>query len=411
MMLESGVVIVGAGLAGAEAAFALREFGYMGPVLMIGGETWPPYDRPPLSKTYLSGEHARSRLWLQPDTRYADERIDLRLGTTVTAIDSTRRQIVLAHGEPVRYDKLILATGGDARSLPLPGAELDGVHTLKTLADADGIAQAMGRAPRVVVIGGGYVGMEFAASAHKAGCAVTIVESQQRVLARSLSPTISAHLQQAYQRLGIGVITGSVVAQIEGASCVEAVVLADGRCLPADLVLIGIGNDANDGLARESGIDADRGILVDADCRTSDPHVFAVGDCTIARHDGFVAPIRLESVQNARAQARRAAAAICGAPSPAAEVPWFWSDQFDIRLQMAGLPLPGDTEIVRGDPALGIFSVIFQNASRMTAIQCVNASRDFSAGKRLIAERRTFPEHLLSDTSTALKDVRLQQDS
>jgi 3-phenylpropionate/trans-cinnamate dioxygenase ferredoxin reductase component len=407
MRPNSSIVIVGAGLAGAEAAFTLREYGHTGRIVMIGKETWPPYERPPLSKSYLKGDLARDRLWLRPAQLYAEQNIELRLGTEVTAIDRAQRCVHLDKGTVLGYDQLLLATGGEARRLTIPGSELHGVCELKTLDDADRLRAYLAARSSIVIIGGGYVGMEFAATARQAGCDVTVLEAQAMVLSRSLSEVIARHLQTEHEKRGVRVLTRSSVTRIEGDGRVNAVVLAGGLRLPADMVLVSVGNLASDGLASNDGVHVARGIVVDRDGRTNDPHVFAAGDCTVTRCEGFDTPLRLESVQHATSQAKRAAAAMLGQPSTRDEVPWFWSDQFDIKLQMAGLPLPGDTELVRGDPQSGRFSVIYQNADRITAIQCVNAPGDFAAAKKMVAERRAFPPALLCNSLMSLRDIRL----
>lgn len=406
MKSDSIIVIVGAGLAGAEAALALREYGHAGRIVVIGKEAWPPYERPPLSKSYLKGDLARDRLWLRPAKLYTEQNIELYLGTEVTAIDHAQRCVNLDTGAVLGYDKLLLATGGEARRLTIPGSELNGVCELKTLDDADRLRAYLVEGRSIVIIGGGYVGMEFAATARQAGCEVTVVENQAMVLSRSLSAVIAQHLQSEHQKRGVRVLTQMNVTRIEGDEFVNAVVLADGRRLLADMVLVSVGNQASDRLARNDGVHVDRGIVVDRDGRTSDAHVFAAGDCTVSCCEGFDTPLRLESVQNATAQARRAAAAMLGLLQGREEVPWFWSDQFDIKLQMAGLPLPNDTELVRGDPQSGRFSVIYLNADRITAIQCVNAPSDFAAAKKMVAEKRMFPPALLSNPLITLRDIR-----
>ena len=407
MSTDSTIVIVGTGLAGAEAAFALREYGFAGRVVVVGKESWPPYERPPLSKTYLRGDLARDRLWLRPDHLYGAQNIELCLGTEVTAIDRTRRCVHLDDGTELGYDQLLLATGGEARRLPISGSELDGVCELKTLDDADRLRAYLVAQRSIVIIGGGYVGMEFAATARQAGCEVTVLEAQAMVLSRSLSSVIARHLQDEHEKRGVRILTRSVVSRIEGDERVNAIVLADGLRLPADMVLVSVGNVASDGLACNDGIHVDRGIVVDRDGRTSDPRVFAAGDCTATFCEGFDRPQRLESVQHATLQAKRAAAAMLGQPPGRDEVPWFWSDQFDIKLQMAGLPLPGDTELVRGDPQSGRFSIIYQNAERITAIQCVNAPSDFAAAKKMVGERRVFPPESLCNSLISLRDIRM----
>jgi len=409
MTTNSTIVIVGAGLAGAEAAFALREGGHKGRIVMIGREAWPPYERPPLSKSFLKGDLTRERLWLRPAKSYAEENIELQLSTEVTAIDRAQRCVRLGTGAVLGYDKLLLTTGGEARRLTIPGAELDGVCELKSLDDADRLRAGLTEGRAVVIIGGGYVGMEFAATACQAGCRVTVLESQGRVLSRSLSVEISQYLQAEHEKRGVQILTRASVARIEGDVRVSAVVLADGTRLPADVVLVSVGNQASDALVRNDGLQVDRGIVVDREGRTTDPHVFAAGDCTVSPVDGFDELLRLESVQHATLQARRAAAAMLGQPAGPDEVPWFWSDQFDIKLQMAGLPLPGDAELVRGEPRSGRFSVIYQNAERITAVHCVNASADFAAAKKMIAERRRFSPAQLSNALVSMRDIRMNR--
>ncbi|RYF44426.1 MAG: FAD-dependent oxidoreductase, partial [Comamonadaceae bacterium] len=280
MNTDSTIVIVGAGLAGTEAAFALRDGGHEGRIVMIGREAWPPYDRPPLSKSFLKGELPRDRLWLRPAKSYADEQIELQLCAEVVSIDRTERRVCLNTGTTLDYGKLLLATGGEARRLTIPGADLDGVCELKSLDDADRLRAGLLEGRSVVVIGGGYVGMEFAATACQAGCKVTVLESQARVLSRSLSATVAQYLQAEYANRGVRILTGASVTRIEGEGRVDAVWLKDGTRLPADVVLVSVGNQASDALARNDGLQVDRGIVVDREGRTNDPHVFAAGDCT-----------------------------------------------------------------------------------------------------------------------------------
>lgn len=414
MIVATGprVVIVGNGVAGVEAAYALREFGHDGPLTLLGREPHPPYERPPLSKAYLGHSPTREKLWLRPAGAYDEERIDLRIGVEVLAIDRAARQLHLHGGGTLAYDQLLLATGGEPRALTLPGAQLPGIVSLKTLDDADRLRPRLLPGAPVVVIGGGYIGMELAATACQAGCKVTVVESQPRVLVRSLPAAIAEHLQRQHQARGVRFVLGAQVAALEGERQVRAVRLADGQRLVADTVLAGIGNRACEQLAQRVGLATDGGIVVDAHGRTRDRAIFAAGDCTIAPQPGFAAPMRLESVHNARLQARRAAAAMraaCAAQpvTVADELPWFWSDQFDIKLQMAGLPRPGDAQILRGYPASGRFSVVFQNdADGVTAVHCVNATSDFAGARKLIAERRSFAPSCLADSSLSLREIR-----
>ncbi|MCW8196972.1 ferredoxin reductase [Verminephrobacter aporrectodeae subsp. tuberculatae] len=410
MGAEPHIVIVGSGVAGTEAAYALRTFGHAGPITLLGREPHLPYERPPLSKAYLRGSPAREGLWLRPASAYAEERILLRTGTEVLSIDRAARELRLRTGDTLAYEQLLLATGGEPRALALPGADLPGVLSLKTLDDAERLRPRLVSGAAVVLIGGGYVGMELAATACQAGCKVTVVEGQSRVLARTLPAAIGAHLQDQHRARGVRLVLDAQIAALEGDTRVRAVRLADGERLPADTVLVGIGNHACDELAQRIGLATAAGIVVDAHGRTRDPAIFAAGDCAVAPQAGFAAPIRLESVQSARFQARRAAAAMRAAAQPvsvADELPWFWSDQFDTKLQMAGLPRPGDAQILRGDPASGSFSVVFQNAADgVTAVQCVNAASDFAAAKKLIAQRRCFDPAWLADAGLRLREIR-----
>lgn len=406
-MMASNIVIVGTGLAGAEAAFMLRDAGCADRIVMIGQEPWMPYERPPLSKAYLKGLLPRERVWLHPEQRYVDENIAVHVSTHVRVIDRDTRHIVTADGERLKYDTLILATGGEARRFPMRDAAPDGVMTLKTLDDADRLARMLETRPKVVVIGGGFVGLEFAATARRAHCEVTVVEDQPDILSRTVSPVIAAYVHGEHTRAGVTILTGTRVARIVGDAKVTGVELAGGEHLAADLVLVGIGNVANDALAREAGLAVSErgGILVDHEGKTSDPNIYALGDCASRPYAGFSMPLRLESVQSAYAQAKRVAASITGQMHTSEEVPWFWSDQYEIKLQMAGLPLPGDEILVRGDPAAGKFSVIYQNTKALTAIQCVNSPGDFVSGKKMIAANRCFALELLMNTGTPMRDI------
>lgn len=402
-----GVVIVGAGLAGVECAFTMREYGDTRPITIVGREPSMPYDRPPLSKSYLKGVLPLEHLWLRSAAQYADSGIDLRLGVSVIDIDRERRLVRLDVGGYLPYEQLVMATGGEPRTLPVPGSNLDGVKVLKTLQDADDFSNWLVKLPDVVVIGGGYIGLEFAATARVAGCNVTVIEQQARLLSRSAAPVIAEYIKGVHEKHGVTVLTNTEVAQIQGASCVKAVVLSNGKKINADLVLVGIGNRACDDLALHAGLTvAETGGILVAKCgRTSDPNVYAAGDCASRPRTGLPQSMRLESVQSAVEQSKHVAAAITGHDAPADEVPWFWSDQFDIKLQMAGLPLPGDSEILRGDPASGRFSVIYQNPHSLTAIQCVNASGDFISAKRAIAQQRHIAIDDLRNVSVPMREI------
>jgi 3-phenylpropionate/trans-cinnamate dioxygenase ferredoxin reductase subunit len=404
--MSAGVVIVGAGLAGAETALALRQFGYMGKVCVIGREPWLPYERPPLSKAFLrDAQRSPQSLFIRPQSVYDEHAIDMRTGIEVLSVDREARRLLLSQGNTIDYEKLVLATGGEARMIDVPGATLAGVHTLKSIEDVNALSPQLRAGRRVVIVGGGFVGMEFAATARSFGCPVTVLEAQDRVLARSLSPVVSRHLESVHVSHGVLLRTGAILKRIEGRDRVSGVVLGDGTTLEADLVLVSVGNKPCAELGPSQDVPQGGGVVVDAHGCTSDPDVYAVGDCCASIHEGFDVPMRLESVQQAVAQAKRVAAGIARYPSPPGEVPWFWSDQYDVKLQMAGLPRKGDREIVRGEPASGRFSVVFLAENRMTSIQCVNSPGDFAWGRRLIGLRQPLAVEALGDTSKSMKQI------
>jgi 3-phenylpropionate/trans-cinnamate dioxygenase ferredoxin reductase component len=388
--LAAHVVIVGAGHAGGSAAAMLRQYGWKGPITLIGAEPVPPYQRPPLSKAWLKRETDGAALALRPAAFYPTNGITLHLATHATAIDPERRRVTLGSGEHVAYDHLILATGARARRLPIAGHDLAGVLTLRSVADADALQATLSPGSSVVVIGAGYIGLEVAASARSLGVAVTVIEREDRVLARVASPPLSAFFTRAHAAEDVRILCGASIAAIEGADGrVTAVRLADATLLPCDAVLIGVGAAADDTLARAAGLVCDDGIVVDLAARTSDPHIYAIGDCTRRPLPRYERTGRLESVPNALEQAKQAAADLCGRPPPAPEVPWFWSDQYAIRLQIAGLPFDVDDIVLRGDPAGGKFAAFHLAADgTVQAVEAVNAPAEFVAGRQMIARRQ-----------------------
>lgn len=404
--MSAGVVIVGAGLAGAETALALRQFGYRGRICIIGREPWAPYERPPLSKAFLKdAQRSPQSLFIRPPNVYDEHAIDLRTGIEVLSVDRNAKRLKLSPGDVIEYEKLVLATGGEARMVDVPGATLAGVHTLKSIDDVIALSPQLHAQRKVVIVGGGFVGMEFAATARSLGCPVTVLEAQDRLLSRSLSPVVSRHMESVHDRHGVVLRIGVSLRRIEGLDCVSGVTLGDGTVLEADLVLVSVGNKPCSELGPSEDVLQGGGVAVNADGCTSDPNVYAVGDCCASMHEGFNVPIRLESVQQAVAQAKRVAARIARYPRPPDEVPWFWSDQYDVKLQMAGLPMKGDREIVRGDPASGRFSVIFVGENRMASIHSVNSPGDFVWGRRLIGLRKPLSVGALGDTSKSLKQI------
>jgi 3-phenylpropionate/trans-cinnamate dioxygenase ferredoxin reductase subunit len=396
------VVIVGAGQAGAQVAVSLRQLGFGGRITLLGEEPHLPYQRPPLSKGYLSGEMALERTHLRSEGYYEKHRIDLRLGMRAARILRRERAVVCADGRRLEYDALAICTGTAARPLPLPGVDLPGVFYLRTLADSDAIKAALRPGAEAVIIGGGYIGLEVAASLRKLGGAVTVIEALDRVMNRVVAPPVSAFFAAEHTRHGVEVVTNAAVAALAGDGRIARVVSVDGRTFAADLVVIGIGAVPNDELARAAGLEVDNGIVVDAFGRTGDPAIFAAGDVTNHPNAVFDRRLRLESVHNAMEQAKAVARAIAGQPQAYADVPWFWSDQYDLKLQIAGVGDPEDELILRGDPASRAFSCLHLRGGRLVAIDCINRGADFLAAKKLIAERRPLDRAQAADPEIRL---------
>ena len=399
------VVIVGAGQAGAQVAISLRQLGFAGAVVLLGEEPEPPYQRPPLSKAVLSGEMAPERTLIRSPAYYAKSAIELRPGTRVERILPARRAVETADGETLPYDVLVLCTGTGARRLALPGGDLAGVLYLRTLADAARIREAARAGARAVIVGGGYIGLEVAASLTKLGCRVAVVEALERVMSRVAAPPVSAFFTGEHRRHGVEILTGTAVSALEGERRVAAVLTQPGRRLPAELVVIGVGAVPNDGLARAAGLAVDNGIVVDARGRTSDAAIYAAGDVTSHPNAIFDCRVRLESVHNAMAQAKVVAQAILGQGARYAEVPWFWSDQYDLKLQIAGLGGPDDKLILRGDPAARAFSCLHLRQGRLVALECINRGADFLAGQKLIRERAPLDRAAAADPACKLAEA------
>lgn len=387
-MTAPGIVIVGAGQAGVQAAEALRAGGYEGSITLLGDEPHGPYHRPPLSKAWLAGEMDAAQLVMRAPEMLARKGIELRTGLTVQRIDRDAKTLQLADGSALPYTSLVLATGARPRALPLTGGDAAGVLPLRSRADASAIAERMSvcieKDLPIVVIGGGFIGLEVAATARKKGARVTVLEAAPRLLGRVLAPVLSDWYASLHRSHGVQLMLNAQVAGIEAdANGVSGVKLTDGSVLPAGLVVVGIGVVANDQLARDAGLACDRGIVVDACGRTSDPAIVAAGDCTARRlADGSL--LRLESVQNATEQGKSAAAALLGQDRPFTATPWFWSDQYDRKLQMAGLSTGADAWAVRGDMAGGSFSVYHFQGDRLLAVDSVNAAKDHLQARKLL---------------------------
>jgi len=397
------VVIIGAGQAGVQAAVTLRSEGYDGALTLVGEEIYPPYQRPPLSKAYLSGELVRERLFLKPDAFYSETACELRLGVAARQIDRAAKTVSLSDGTSLAYDRLLLATGTRVRKLPLPGASLPGVYYLRGIDDVDLLRPEMRAGARLVVVGAGFIGLEVAAVAAKHGLHVTVLEAASRVMARAVSPQLSASYEREHRAHSVVFRFGAALEAIEGADHVEAV-RVQGEHVPADFVLVGVGVVPNCEIAQAAGLVCDNGIAVDEYTATSDPDIFAAGDCT--SHPAFAGGrVRLESVQNAIDQAKHAALAMLGKPVPYREVPWFWSDQYDLKLQIAGIARPGDVTVLRGLLDSRKFSVFHLRDGVIAAVEAVNAAPDYIIGRKLIAARAIIAPERLADISVPVKSL------
>lgn len=403
---SSHVVIVGAGHAGGSAAAFLRQYGFEGPITLIGEEPIPPYQRPPLSKAWLKGEADADALALKPESFYAENGVDLRLNSRVDRIDPAAKTVHLADGNSVSYDFLILATGARARALNAPGADLYGVMALRTAADAEMLKAALGPGKTLAVIGGGYIGLEAAASARALGAEAVVIEVQPRVLARVACEALSTFFQDYHRARGVRFELNVGVNGFEGADGrVTGVKLSDGRTLACDAALVGIGALPNEELAKAAGLTCADGVVVDLSSRTSDPSIFAIGDVSRRPAPLYERDVRLESVANALEQAKQVASVIAGRPVAPPEVTWNWSDQYDLKLQIAGLAVDADEILVRGDPASAKFAVFHLKDGQVRAVEAVNAAPEFMAGRQLIASRRTVARDKLADTTVSMKEV------
>jgi len=405
-MNAADLVIVGTGHGGAQAALALRQHGFEGSILMIGRDSEPPYERPPLSKDYLAGEKPFERMLIRPRDFWAERNVQLRLATNVAKLDPAAKELTVAGGDTVSYGTLIWAGGGDPRRLSCPGATLAGVHTVRDKADTDRLrADLAAGATRAVVVGGGYIGLEVAAVLRKLGCEVVLVEMLDRLLARVAGEDLSRFYEAEHKAHGVAILLGAEVEAIEGEERVTGVRLTSGETIACDLVVVGIGIVPSIGPLIAAGAAGANGVDVDPTCRTSLPDVYAIGDCAAhANPYAGGAVIRLESVQNATDMANTAARAICGEPQPYEAVPWFWSNQYDLRLQTVGLNLGHDATVLRGDPASRSFSVVYLKGGQVVALDCVNKTRDYAQGRKLVEARATITPELLRDAET-LKEL------
>ena len=407
-MEKADVVIVGAGHGGAQAAIALRQNGFEGSIVVIGREPEYPYERPPLSKEYFAREKTFDRLYIRPPTFWAEKQVEFRLGVEVSKIDPAAKELKLSDGETLGYGKLVWAAGGDPRRLSLPGADLAGVHAVRTRQDCDLLMAEVDDGTRnIVVIGGGYIGLEAAAVLTKLGCNVTLLEALPRILARVAGEELSAFYEKEHRDHGVDLRTNVKVDAIEGdGQKVTGVRLADGEVIPAEAVIVGIGIVPAVGPLMAAGAAGGNGVDVDEYCLTSLPDVYAIGDCAAFGADYAGGQVmRVESVQNANDMATCVAKAICGDAKPYHAFPWFWSNQYDLRLQTAGLNVGYDRTVIRGNPDDRKFSVVYLREGRVLALDCVNMTKDYVQGRKLVEAGATPDLEALADADVALKDL------
>ncbi len=407
---SSTAIIIGAGHAGGELAIALRNEGWEGRILLLGEEAHLPYHRPPLSKAYLAGSVEKSSLSIRPQMAYDKANVEFIGSVRVSRIDRANQRLELADGSQLAYDKLAIATGGRPRPLSVPNAAVAercaNLHYLRTLDDVEQIRAQLAPGKRLAIVGGGYIGLEVAASAIAQGLQVTVLEALPRVLQRVTAAELSAYYERKHREAGVDIRTGVQVADLEvTGDTVTAVLCADGSRLAADLVVVGIGLLANTELAAEAGLQVDNGILVDEHAQTSDPHIYAAGDCTNHPNALLGRRLRLESVPNALEQSRVAAANMAGKAKTYASVPWFWSDQYELKLKMVGLSEGFERLVLRGDPATDSFSAFYLKGDKVLAADTVNRPQDFIAAKRLVAEGIAVTAEQLADDGRPLKEL------
>ncbi|WP_322045046.1 NAD(P)/FAD-dependent oxidoreductase [Paraburkholderia sp. J67] len=404
--MEAGhCVIVGGGHAVAQLTASLRQEGWTGPITLVSAETVLPYHRPPLSKAFLCGNDSDDTLLIRPREFYEKQAIDVRLGVRAQAIDRNARRLTLDDGTTLAWDKLVLATGAQVRRLNAPGESLANVFYLREIADVHALRAAVVPGARAVIVGGGYIGLEVAASLRKSGLEVTVLEAQPRVLQRVTAPEVSAFYTRVHEEEGVRLLTNVAIEAIEGEGRVRSVLLRDGRRLDADLVIVGVGVLPATTLAEQVGLKVDNGIVVNEQARTSDPDIYAIGDCTRHFNPLYARWLRLESVQNANDQARTAALALCGKPEPYRALPWFWSDQFDLKLQIAGLSEGFDDVVMRGDPRQGrSFAAFYYREGRLIAVDAINRPKEFMLSKRFLASQQSADPQRIADESIDIKD-------
>jgi len=384
--MSGRAIIIGAGQAGAQAAQSMRQAGFDGEIVIFGAEPEFPYQRPPLSKAYLQGDLEKDRLFLRPPAFYEQQKIDLRRAVAIASIDRAAKTVATSRGETVSYDKLLIATGAPPRRLSCQGADLEGVHYLRTIADSDRLRPVLSADGRIVIVGAGYIGLEVAASARKAGLEVTVLEMADRALARVAGKEISAFYEKLHRDHGVDLRLGAALDHFEGKGKVEAAALKSGETIACGAVLVGVGASPATALAEAADLRIANGVWTDEHAQTSDPDIYAAGDCASHPSPIYERRLRLESVPNAIEQAKVAGANMAGGAAVYDAVPWFWSDQYDVKLQTVGVSEGADETIVRGDPAAKKFSVWYRQRGRLLAVDAVNDPAAFAVSKRLIGK-------------------------
>ena len=399
-------VIIGSGHAAAQLAPALRQEGWPGRILVVGEEPYLPYHRPPLSKALLAGEKTLEESLIRPAGVYQRDQIEFMLATRVAAIDRPGKRLLLDNGKHIPYDKLVLATGSRVRELCVPGAELNGVCYLRNYQDVERIRARLAAGKKAVIVGGGYIGLEAAAVLTGLGLAVTVLELAERVLQRVTAPLVSDFFSRVHGEEGVTIVCGAGVESFTGSDGVDGVAASNGKHYAADLVIVGAGIVPNVELAQAAGLEIKNGVAVDEYCRTTDPDILAAGDCTCHYSKLYARWIRLESVQNASDQSRSAAATLCGRELPYETLPWFWSDQYDVKLQIAGLSEGHDDVVMRGDSRHGrSFAAFYRRDGRVIAVDAINRPPEFMYGKRLITDRIIVDRDRLADESIPMKEL------
>ncbi len=399
------VLIIGAGHAAGQLVASLRMEGYDGAIRIIGDEAYPPYQRPPLSKQLLSGEMELDQVYLKPEEFYTENQIELTLGRRVDSIDRAAKSVTLDNGETVPYDKLALTTGTRVRKLAIPGFDLDGIYYVRAVDDTLALRDRFSDGGRMVVVGGGYIGLEVAAAATKQGMSVTVLEMADRVMNRVVAPEVSAFYQSLHKGHGVDIRTDVLVSGFSGDNHVRTVECEDGSRFEADVVVVGVGVIANTELAEAAGLACDNGIVVDDCARTDDPDIVSAGDCTNHPNAIYGINIRLESVQNAVDQAKAAAKSICGTPETYSAVPWFWSDQYDVKLQIVGLSQGYTQAVVRGNPSDGAFSVFYLKDGVLIAVDAINSPREYMMGRKLVADRAQPDPIRIANSDIPIKEL------